>query len=215
MNLSLPPAARDSWPDLTLALAAALAVTFLAGPGWLAALSWLTLAWVIHRGREEPRAVPALPGAVLSPADGRVVKIEPAHDPYAQRDAVRISVLMTLFRGHANRASVDGVVRQVHYHPGRCFNASLDSASSDNERNALVIDSHGRVVTLAQIAGFVARRILCHVKPGDTLMRGQRFGFIRLGSRVDIYLPTDAVLNVAPGDKVSATTTILATLPTT
>ena len=120
---------------------------------------------------------------------------------------------MSWFNAHSNRSSVDGVIRNVHYFPGRLVNVDLDAASAHNERNALVIDSHGHIVTLAQVAGWVARRILCYVKPGDTLMRGQRFGFIRFGSRIDVYLPTDAVVNVAPGDKVHATTSILATLP--
>jgi phosphatidylserine decarboxylase len=141
------------------------------------------------------------------------VTIERARDPYANRDALRISVFMSWFNAHSNRSSVDGVIRNVHYFPGRLVNVDLDAASAHNERNALVIDSHGHIVTLAQVAGWVARRILCYVKPGDTLMRGQRFGFIRFGSRIDVYLPTDAVVNVAPGDKVHATTSILATLP--
>ena len=206
-------AAREGWPYVALALISALAATYFTGLGVLTALCWLTLAWVFHLFRDPPRMVPVAPGAILSPADGRVVKIERARDPYANRDALKISVFMNLFNAHSNRSCVDGVIRNVQYFPGRLVNVDLDASSADNERNAVVIDSHGHVVTLAQVAGLVARRILCYVKPGDTLMRGQRFGFIRFGSRVDVYLPTDAVLNVAPGDKVLATTSILATLP--
>ncbi len=213
MNLHNWMVERESWPYLALALGAALIATFATGPGLLTTLCWLLVVWAFVIFRDQPRQVPVLPGAILSPADGRIVKIERARDPYANRDAVKISVFMSLFNRHTNRASVDGVIRHVHYFPGRLVNVDLNAASPDHERNALVIDSQGHIVTLAQVAGLVARRILCYVKPGDTVMRGQRFGFIRFGSRVDVYLPTDAVVNVAPGDKVHATTSILATLP--
>lgn len=213
MNLHNWMVERESWPYLALALGAALIATFATGPGLLTTLCWLLVVWAFVIFRDQPRQVPVLPGAILSPADGRIVKIERARDPYANRDAVKISVFMSLFNRHTNRASVDGVIRHVHYFPGRLVNVDLNAASPDHERNALVIESQGHIVTLAQVAGLVARRILCYVKPGDTVMRGQRFGFIRFGSRVDVYLPTDAVVNVAPGDKVHATTSILATLP--
>lgn len=172
-----------------------------------AALSLCLLVW-----RASPREVPAQSGVVLSPADGRVVKIEKARDPYANRDALRISVFMNLFDTQGNRASVDGVIQQVQYFPGHLVSTDLDIASRHNERNAVVIDSHGQIVTLVQSAGLFARRILCHVKAGDRLTRGQRYGLIRFGSRVDVYLPPHAVPKVAPGEKVCATTTILATL---
>ncbi|HET8871747.1 MAG TPA: phosphatidylserine decarboxylase [Aquabacterium sp.] len=204
---------RASRPYVLLALISSVAATMLTGLSPLSAGAWLLTAWLMKASGDDPRVIPVAPGAVLSPADGRVVKIERARDPYANRDAVRISVFMSWFKAHSNRACVDGVIRQVHYFPGRMFNAELDAGSANNERNALVIDSHGQIVTLAQVAGLVAHRILCYVKPGDTVMRGQRFGRIRFGSRVDVYVPTDAILNVAPGDKVAATTSILATLP--
>ena len=107
---------------------------------------------------------------------------------------------------------MDGVIQQIQYFPGHLVSTDLDTASRHNERNAVVIDSHGQIVTLVQSAGLFARRILCHVKAGDRLTRGQRYGLIRFGSRVDVYLPPHAVPKVAPGEKVSATTTILATL---
>ena len=130
----------------------------------------------------------------------------------ANRDALRISVFMNLFDTQGNRASVDGVIQQIQYFPGHLVSTDLDTASRHNERNAVVIDSHGQIVTLVQSAGLFARRILCHVKAGDRLTRGQRYGLIRFGSRVDVYLPPHAVPKVAPGEKVCATTTILATL---
>lgn len=189
-----------------------LGLAWLLGDGWGLLFSALMAALAVLLWRDAPRAVPTQSGAVLSPADGRVVRIEKARDPYADRDALRISVFMNLFDAHANRASVDGVIRQVQYFPGAAISTDLDTASARHERNAVVIESNGELVTLVQVAGLIARRILCTVKPGDTLTRGQRYGLIRFGSRVDIYLPPHAVPKVAPGERVSATTTILATL---
>jgi len=160
-----------------------------------------------------PPLVPAQANAVLSPADGRIVKVERSRDPYLDRDALKISVFMNVFNVHSNRIPVDGVVVNAWYHPGSFVNASLDKASLDNERNALHLRTPGgQDVTCVQIAGLIARRILCYVKPGDTVVRGQRYGFIRFGSRVDVYLPPLTVPKVAVGDTVSATTTILALL---
>ncbi|MFY9461385.1 phosphatidylserine decarboxylase [uncultured Aquabacterium sp.] len=189
-----------------------LALAWLLGDGWGLLFAGLMAALAALLWRDAPRAVPTQSGAVLSPADGRVVRIEKARDPYANRDALRISVFMNFFDTHANRASVDGVIRQVQYFPGAAISTDLDTASTRHERNAVVIESNGELVTLVQVAGLIARRILCTVKPGDTLTRGQRYGLIRFGSRVDIYLPPHAVPKVAPGERVSATTTILATL---
>src|SRR5690606_27499958 len=128
-------------------------------------------------------------------------------------DALKISVFIGILHSHANRAPVAGTVADVQYFAGRRLNATLDKASLENERNAVVIDTpQGHRVTVVQVAGLVARRILCYVKPGDAMARGQRYGFIRFGSRVDVYLPTAARARVAIGDKVSATSTVLADL---
>jgi phosphatidylserine decarboxylase len=200
---------------LTLGLMlAALSMAFWVSNAWAGMALALLAAWLVLSWRDAPRAVPSQVGAVLSPADGRIVRIEKARDPYANRDALRISVFMNFFDAHTNRASVDGVIRDVKYFPGAAINTDLDLASPRNERNAVVIESNGQVITLVQVAGLIARRILCHVKPGDTLTRGQRYGLIRFGSRVDVYLPPHAVPKVAPGERVSATTTVLATLVT-
>jgi phosphatidylserine decarboxylase len=121
---------------------------------------------------------------------------------------------MNVFNVHSNRSPVDAVVKDVVYSKGFFVNASFDKASSDNERNALILRmDNGTELSCVQVAGLIARRILCYVKPADRLTRGQRYGFIRFGSRVDVYLPTDAKPRVAIGDKVSATTTVLAELP--
>src|SRR5437868_14445967 len=121
---------------------------------------------------------------------------------------------MNVFNAHSNRSPIDGVVVNTWYHEGGFVNASLDKASLDNERNALHLQtSAGIDVTCVQVAGLIARRILCYVKSGDRLTRGQRYGFIRFGSRVDVYLPPGSKPKVAIGDKVSASSTVLAELP--
>ena len=151
---------------------------------------------------------------VLSPADGLVIKVEKAHDPYLKRDAILVSVFMNVFNVHSNRSPVDGTVSDIRYSPGKFVNADLDKASTENERNAMLIKTPtGHDITCVQVAGLIARRILCYVKRGDTLVRGQRYGFIRFGSRVDVYLPRDAKLRTSIGDKVRATTSVLAELP--
>jgi len=210
-----PVLAREGWPFIGLALLLSLGLT--RWVGWQAALpAYVLLLFVVQFFRDPARHVPDQENAILSPADGRIVKVEKVRDPYADRDALLISVFMNVFNVHSNRASVDGQVRSVAYHPGLFVNADLDKASSDNERNAVVIDAQvggqAHVITLVQVAGLIARRILCYVKPGDMLQKGQRYGFIRFGSRVDVYLPLTAVPQVGPGDVVHATTTVLATL---
>jgi phosphatidylserine decarboxylase len=121
---------------------------------------------------------------------------------------------MNVFNVHSNRSPVDGVVKEIVYHPGLFVNAAIDKASSDNERNAMVMQTRdGVMLSCVQVAGLIARRILCYAKAGDSLARGQRYGFIRFGSRVDIFLPPGSRPRVAIGDKVKATSTVLAELP--
>ncbi len=214
MNYPHPILAKEGWPFIAVAFMAAVFASFFL-PGLIAWLCWIALAFVVQFFRDPPRPVPSEPNTVLSPADGRIVRVEKVRDPYADRDALLISVFMNVFNVHSNRASVDGRVVRVQYFPGLFVNADLDKASTDNERNAVVIDAQGRTVTLVQVAGLIARRILCYVREGDVLERGQRYGFIRFGSRVDVYLPPDATPRVAPGDTVRATSTILALFATT
>ena len=207
-----PLIAREGWPFLLVALVVAVALS-LASWWVLAAIAWIAFLFILQFFRDPPRAVPSGPNAVLSPADGRIVRIGNARDPYLDRDALLISVFMNIFNVHSNRSPVDAEVVQTWYHPGSFVNAALDKASSDNERNALHLrTATGADVTCVQIAGLVARRILCYVKPGEHLTRGQRYGFIRFGSRVDVYLPPDARPRVAVGDVAVATETILAEL---
>ena len=207
-----PIIAREGWPFLGAAVAAAVLVAWLAGVWWSLPL-WVAALFVLQFFRDPPRKVPDDPAAVVSPADGRIVAVEKARDPWLERDALKISVFMNVFNVHSNRAPVDGEVKQVWYHAGRFINAALDKASLENERNAVWLRTRsGRDVTCVQVAGLIARRILCYVGAGAALSRGERFGFIRFGSRVDVYLPTDAQPVAAIGDKVYAAESVLARL---
>jgi phosphatidylserine decarboxylase len=207
-----PIIAREGWVPVALSLAAALVATWLAG--WWSVPLWLVAAFVLQFFRDPARSVPDGPGLVVSAADGRVVAVERTRDPYLERDALKISVFMNVFNCHSNRSPVDGEVRERRYTAGRFFNAALDKASLDNERNALLLRTgEGADVTCVQIAGLIARRVLCYAQPGQRLARGERFGFIRFGSRVDHYLPPAARPRVSLGDAARAGTTVLAELP--
>ncbi|MCL2296957.1 MAG: phosphatidylserine decarboxylase [Proteobacteria bacterium] len=211
-NYPHPLIAREGWPFLAGAVLIALILSWLA-PWWLAALAWLVVVFILQFFRDPAREIPAQPNAVLCPADGRVIKVEEAHDPYLDRNSLKISVFMNVFNVHSQRSPLDGKVEKVWYDPGRFLNAAVDKASTENERNALhLTTANGQAVTCVQVAGLVARRILCYVKAGDTLTRGQRYGFIRFGSRVDVYLPVSARACVTIGQKVRATETVLAEL---
>ena len=181
---------------------------------WWSLPLWVLTAFVVQFFRDPARDIPANPEDVLSPADGRIVVVEKTTDPYRGVNALKISVFMNVFNVHSNRSPIDGKVERVDYFKGSFLNAALDKASAQNERNAvLAVTKTGRPVTFVQVAGLVARRILCYVNAHDLLHRGDRYGFIRFGSRVDVYLPEDATALVAIGDKVSASSTVLATLP--
>jgi phosphatidylserine decarboxylase len=212
LNYPHPLLAREGWPFIAGAVLLALATWWFAGFAWSLPL-WLVAVFVIQFFRDPPREVPGLPSAVLSPADGRIVKVQKAHDQLTDRETLLISVFMNVFNVHSNRSPVDGSVDTIKYSPGSFVNADLDKASTENERNAMVMRlESGERITVVQVAGLIARRILCYVKAGDRLTRGQRYGFIRFGSRVDVYMPPSARPRVAVGDIVYATTTVLAEL---
>lgn len=212
MNYPHPLIAREGWPFLAITAIVALALQSF-GLSFLSFLVWVFFLFELQFFRDPPRYVPGPENAISSPADGRIVAVERTQDPYAQREALKISVFMNVFNVHSNRISVDGTIKSVDYFPGSFVNADLDKASLENERNAVVIETvNGIQVTLVQVAGLIARRILCYVQPGDDVEKGQRYGFIRFGSRVDVYLPPESVPKVAIGDKVQASTTILAEL---
>jgi phosphatidylserine decarboxylase len=147
----------------------------------------------------------------VSPADGKVIKVETMRDPLTGEDRTAICVFMNVFNVHVNRMPVAGRIARIAYFGGKFVNASFDKASTDNERNSLLIeDGDGKTWTMVQIAGLIARRIICWGEEGDTLGRGQRFGLIKFGSRVDLYIPTDYESIVRSGEKVFAGQTILA-----
>jgi len=210
-NYPHPIIAREGWSFLAISLAVSVAAT-----AWCALWSiplWIISLFVLQFFRDPARTAPTQENAIISAADGRVIVVEKAFDEYLQRDALKISVFMNVFNVHSNRSPIDGKVEKRWYNPGKFFNAALAKASAENERNALWLKTNdGQDVTCVQIAGLIARRILCYVEPGAALHRGQRYGFIRFGSRVDIYLPLTAKPKVTLGEKVSAGVTILAEL---
>jgi len=205
-----PWLAREGWPFVAATVVAAALVTWLAGFGWSVPV-WLLAAFMVQFFRDPPRQVRAGPGAIVSPADGRIVRIEALRDPNTGADALLISVFMNVFNVHSNRAPVDGQVESVRYRAGAFLHADLDKASERNEANAIVLCTPaGDRISVVQVAGLIARRILCYARAGDRLARGQRFGFIRFGSRVDVYLPRSVRPMVAVGDIVHAGTSVLA-----
>ena len=205
-----PIVAREGWERIVLAFVLAGAVHFLGGM-WIAAVFWIVALLVLQFFRDPPRSIPDLPGGVVSPAHGQVVAIQPDQDPFSGSPSTRISIFMNIFSVHSNRIPVAGQIVARKYFPGRFFNAALEKASSENERCAVQIETEqGRQVSCVQIAGWVARRVLTYVDVGDSVTRGQRYGFIRFGSRVDVYLPSDAEIVVKAGKWVLSGSDIIA-----
>lgn len=183
-------------------------------------LGWIGLGltvWCYYFFRDPKRSVPLEPGLIVSPADGVVSLIEPAVPPaelgLGPQALTRVSVFMSVFNCHVNRLPIEGRISAIAYRPGKFLNASLDKASVDNERNGLAVElPDGRKIAVVQIAGLVARRILCWAKTGQHLRTGERFGLIRFGSRLDVYLPPGVEPEVALGQTMIAGETILARL---
>ncbi len=203
------PVAREGYPFILAALFCIIAV-------WLAGFPWLELFFVpigvfVAAFFRDPERTPPPDGSIVSPADGRVIKAERIRDDrFTGADAWRISIFMNVFNVHVNRVPADGKVLELRYNPGKFFNASLDKASMHNEQNALILERpDGRKFAFNQIAGLIARRIVCYAKAGDDLKRGERFGLIRFGSRVDVYVPASCRVSVRVGDKVRAGTSTL------
>ena len=189
--LSLCSASLDWWPVTVLAL--------------------IALWFSVHFFRDPERGIPQEAGVAVSPADGRVVRMERRADPMSGETRLCVSIFMNIFNVHVNRAPVAGSVTGVRYLPGKFFNAALDKASTDNEQCLWQMrDENGDLWTFVQIAGLIARRIVPHAEMGDELRRGQRFGMIRFGSRVDVYLPADYTSSVSIGENVFAGQTVLA-----
>lgn len=164
--------------------------------------------------RDPERIIPGKPGAVVSPADGKVIAAGSVDkSPFYTGQSIKISIFMSVFNVHVNRVPYAGQVKDTSYHPGKFFSANLQKASLQNEHNAVNIEvEDGKQLCVVQVAGLIARRIICQAQPGDQVLRGQRFGLICFGSRLDVYLPADFELGVAVGDKVKAGTSILGQL---
>jgi phosphatidylserine decarboxylase len=200
-----------------MALAIALSVLALASTSWWIAVPLVVFAaLVVNFFRDPERVVPPGEQLVTAPADGRVVAVAEAffESRFLNKSCTRVSIFMSPLNVHVNRIPVDGVVVDVEHSPGQFHAAFLDKASELNERNAVVVqDGRGERVLFVQIAGQLARRIVCNVAPGDTVRRGERYGMIMFGSRLDLYLPEVVKLNVGIGDRVTAGETIIGSYP--
>lgn len=198
----------------TLGLLALTTLTLAALRWWPPALVCMGLTWfTAFFFRDPERVVPVEPGLGISPADGKIVRLERRPDPITGADCLCVSIFMNVFSVHVNRAPVAGRVEAIRYTHGSFVNAALDKASTDNERCAYLFrDEQNRPWVVVQIAGLIARRIVCRVRPDERLARGERFGLIRFGSRLDVYLPADHQPTVAIGDKVFAGETVIARL---
>ena len=210
MDYPHPILAKEGWPFIAGAFVLAVLASF---AGVWSTPFWVIFIFCVQFFRDPARVVAGGPKSVLAPADGRIVVVEEADDPYLNRRALKVSVFMNVFNVHSNRSPINCTVLQKWYKPGSFLNAALDKASLENERCALHLKTGDeRDITCVQIAGLVARRILNYVDAGGALTAGQRYGFIRFGSRVDLYLPLDSRVKVVIGEKVSATSTVLAEL---
>jgi phosphatidylserine decarboxylase len=206
------PIHKEGYPFIAIAAVASAVLGHLWTPfGWVGLI--ITL-WICYFFRDPVRVTPQREGLVTSPADGRISMIVQAVPPpeleMAAEPMTRVSVFMNVFDCHVNRSPVAGTLKKMAYTPGLFLNAELDKASEDNERNALVLSTPNGDVGVVQIAGLIARRILCWSKVGDELLPGERIGMIRFGSRVDVYLPTEARLRVSKGQTAIAGETVLA-----
>ena len=210
MDKNFPILAREGWPFIGLTLSS-LILSILFCPTLVVILFLIITIFVVQFFRDPTRSANTNPNEVTSAADGRVIAIEKTRDPFNNRDSLKISVFMNVFNVHSNKAPISGKVTQKIYKPGSFFNAALEKASSENELCAITIKTHDKkIITSVQIAGLIARRILCYASEGETLSKGQRYGFIRFGSRVDHYLPVNSKVKVKLGQKVKNTVTTLA-----
>ena len=210
MDKNFPILAREGWPFIGLTLSS-LILSILFCPTLVVILFLIITIFVVQFFRDPTRSANTNPNEVTSAADGRVIAIEKTRDPFNNRDSLKISVFMNVFNVHSNKAPISGKVTQKIYKPGSFFNAALEKASSENELCAITIKTHDKkIITSVQIAGLIARRILCYASEGETLSKGQRYGFIRFGSRVDHYLQANSKVKVKLGQKVKNTVTTLA-----
>jgi phosphatidylserine decarboxylase len=197
--------ASEGYPFIVFSLVITIFVAFL-GISWLAILAALSTIFIIWFFRNPDRHFPEEENVVISPADGKIIKVENVEmNNTITGKFKKISIFMNVFNVHVNRNPYAGKIETINYHEGKFVSANLDKASSDNERNEIQIRTeNGFSIWMVQIAGLIARRIVCWVKVGDTVKKGERFGLIRFGSRVDVYLPEDSHIVVKIGQKVRA-----------
>lgn len=208
------PVARPGLP-IILGCAFTTAVLALLGLTVATLLALAVTFFVVYFFRDPDRIVPNTAGAVVSPADGKVIAVETLDaSPYYDGGCRKISIFMSVFNVHVNRIPFEGTVKKVAYHPGKFIAANRDKASSDNERNAIFLETEkGSHITVVQIAGLIARRIICTVESEQSVRRGQRLGMICFGSRVELFLPPETEVEITAGEQVKAGTTIMGVLP--
>ena len=208
------PVSPEGYPFIGAFALVSLILFWLWTPlGWLGTFA---TAWCAYFFRDPPRVTPVRDGIVVAPADGRISRVANAVPPkeleLGDRTLPRVSIFMSVFDCHMNRSPVAGRIERIVYHPGVFLNADLDKASADNERNSLVIETAGGRIAVVQIAGLIARRIVCFVREGQSVGAGERFGMIRFGSRLDVYLPAGAKPLVGEGQTAIAGETLIADL---
>jgi phosphatidylserine decarboxylase len=208
------PVASAGYP-LLCGLAFATLVLALLGLKVLALTGLAATFCVAGFFRDPDRTIPNRPGQVVSPADGKVMAVDTVNgNPFFNEEVRRISIFMSLFDVHVNRVPAEGRIYRISYRPGRFVRADRDEASMRNEHNAIYLETvYGKRLCCVQVAGIIARRIICRLQPEEVVRRGQRFGMICFGSRLDVYLPKDISLAVSVGDKVTAGTSVLGTFP--
>ena len=206
------PIASEGWPFIIpLAIVTVLFFAF----GWKSTgvIALVLALFVLFFFRDPDRDIPEGNGIVVSPADGKVIVIKDIYEPaFLKQEVKQVSIFLSVFNVHVNRAPIGGAVEVVKYNPGKFHVASVDKASLDNEQTAMLIASGKDKVLVKQIAGLIARRIICYARPGDTIKTGERYGLIRFGSRVDLFLPKTAEIKVKLGDRVRGAQDVIGVL---
>lgn len=206
------PIAAEGWPFI-IPLAIVTILLFLFGWKNVGIVMLVFTVFVVFFFRDPERTVPDGSDLIVSPADGKVIVIKDIYEPtYLKQDVKQISIFLSVFNVHVNRSPISGTVELVQYNPGKFHVASVDKASLDNEQTAMVIAQGKHKILVKQIAGLIARRIVCYAKPGDAIKTGERYGLIRFGSRVDIFLPKNAEIKVALGDRVKGARDVIGVL---
>ena len=201
--------ANEGWPFVGIATGVALVAIYWGGGYGVLAL--ILPGFVAYFFRDPRRLIPADDNLLVSPADGKIIEVSEVEETrYLKRRAKKIVIFLSIFNVHINRVPCSGEIREVNYHPGKFLIGFHEKASLDNEQNGVVLRTNGKELAFVQIAGFIARRIVCYLKKGQTVKRGERFGLIRFGSRMDLYLPLDLKIAVKVGDRVTGGESILA-----